>query len=426
MEIGAAFPSAEQFASLDAAALAAVLAQVDRVRRQAEVLLAEGVALAEQRSDHRRDGHRSVHAWGRAEFHWSTVEAVRIARNGRVLADMPLLRDRCRRGDVGVAQLSELGRVHANPRCADQLAESDALLTDIAARHWFGDFKIAVDRWESLADADGALREHHDAHAQRTAGIGIVGKQVIVRAQGGTADGDELREIFAHFCDAEFLADWDEGRARLGDDVSVAALQRTDGQRRFDALMAIFATAGSAAGLLNSDVDPLVNVVVDERTAEDLLMRAAGVDVPVPSPTEFTTRRCETSDGVPLDPESVLSAMLVGRLRRVVVDSAGVVIDLGRKSRLFTGGAKDAVILGDRQCMWPGCEVRTGRCQTDHSIEWATGDGTTSPGNGGRACGHHNRHKSRGYRVYRDEFGVWHHFRPDGSEIGNHSRPSAA
>jgi len=32
-------------------------------------------------------------------------------------------------------------------------------------------------------------------------------------------------------------------------------------------------------------------------------------------------------------------------LRRVVIDSKGVVIELGRTSRLFTGHARDAVML---------------------------------------------------------------------------------
>jgi hypothetical protein len=124
----------------------------------------------------------------------------------------------------------------------------------------------------------------------------------------------------------------------------------------------------------------------------------------------------------------MLAAALCGRVRRVVLDTAGVVIDLGRRARLFTGGARDAVLLGDRWCMWPGCDLRSGRCQTDHSTPWAA-DGPTRPDNGGPACGRHNRWKQRGYNTVRDQTGHWHTYRPDGTEIGYVGKapdPSAA
>ena len=129
-------------------------------------------------------------------------------------------------------------------------------------------------------------------------------------------------------------------------------------------------------------------------------------------------RRCETASGHQLDPNDMLAAALTGHVRRVVFDTAGVVIDLGRRSRLFTGSSRDAVMLGDRWCLWPGCDLRTGRCQTDHTTPWATGNGPTSPNNAGPACGRHNRWKQHRYTTQRDPTGHWHTYRPDGTEIG--------
>ena len=126
--------------------------------------------------------------------------------------------------------------------------------------------------------------------------------------------------------------------------------------------------------------------------------RLAGGDPEPLDPATVDQRRCETTAGVQIDPADMLAAVLTGHVRRVVFDAAGVVIDLGRRSRLFTGGARDAVLLGDRWCMWPGCDLRSGRCQTDHTTPWAT-DGPTRPDNGGTACGRHNRWKQRGYRT---------------------------
>jgi hypothetical protein len=33
-------------------------------------------------------------------------------------------------------------------------------------------------------------------------------------------------------------------------------------------------------------------------------------------------------------------------------------------------------------------------------------------------CSHHNRWKATGYTTWRDPHGHWHHYRPDGTEIG--------
>jgi hypothetical protein len=114
-------------------------------------------------------------------------------------------------------------------------------------------------------------------------------------------------------------------------------------------------------------------------------------------------------------------ASLTGWFRRVVVDAAGVVIDLGRKRR-YTGSARVAVILSRRRCLWPGCGRASTRNQIDHTHEHSRG-GLTTPDNGGPACGRHNRTKTRGYTVHRDSDGNWHVHRPDGTEL---TEPNAA
>ncbi len=115
--------------------------------------------------------------------------------------------------------------------------------------------------------------------------------------------------------------------------------------------------------------------------------------------------------------EAVANA-LVGHVRRVVVGADSVVIDLGRRRRLFTGPAQLAARLSSTECYWPGCHVPVTDCDTDHLIPWADrGGGSTNPRNGGPACGKHSRHKNHGYTVHRDPAGAWHTYRPDGTEL---------
>jgi hypothetical protein len=121
----------------------------------------------------------------------------------------------------------------------------------------------------------------------------------------------------------------------------------------------------------------------------------------------------------------VLAALVVGRLRGYIADTAGVVIHLGRTQRLFRGGARAALILQDLRCLWPGCTMHTGRCVSDHTIPWDD-LGVTDPGNGGRGCDPHNLWKTRGYRTVRRNDGTWDTYRPDGTRVGEHARPAAA
>jgi hypothetical protein len=143
-----------------------------------------------------------------------------------------------------------------------------------------------------------------------------------------------------------------------------------------------------------------------------MLRRLEGAE---PEPHDADTYRCETLDGVPLEPVEAAAASLVQQVRRVVVDAAGVVIDLGR-ARAFTGGARTAVQLSTSHCPWPGCPVPASHCEIDHTHEHAKG-GRTNPGNGAPFCGRHNRWKQKGFTTWRDPTGDWHVHRPDGTEI---------
>ena len=224
-------------------------------------------------------------------------------------------------------------------------------------------------------------------------------------------------EIFRRFCDAEFATDWATLRERFGDAASKEMLPRTDAQRRFDALAAIFAAA-AVAPLDGQAPEPVVNIVCDQVTFETHLARP-GFD---PQPTDLpavpvTEWRCETTGGILVHPDEVLAAAFAGHLRRVVFDTAGVITDLGRRRRLFSGAAREAVLLQDRRCIWPGCSLPSGSCQADHSDQWVAHHGPTRPANGAPLCGRHNRWKNRGYRTRRDAHGHWHTYRPDGTEI---------
>jgi hypothetical protein len=278
----------------------------------------------------------------------------------------------------------------------------------------YEDFNSVMIRWEHYADADGAHRDSERVHEDRDATVHPVSDVVYIDAKVGTAQGAFMLEVFEKYVQAELaqdLADRDAKGLDLYSD-----LARTAKQRRADAMYAIFA---SAANGRFAPAEPVVNIVIDAATYETALTALLN-DAPLPSllgaPDTFGSRRCETTAGVAIDPFDAIVASMIGQVRRVVMSSPSTVIDLGRKSRLFTGSSREAIFLRRRKCIWPGCTVLT--CEADHRTPWADG-GTTSPDNGDPLCRKHNRYKATaGYTTTIDHAtGMTHVHTSDGREL---------
>ena len=393
-------------------------AELEVERRRVEAEMSELVCAVDRSGAYRVDGHGSVVAWCRAEGRWSTREASVRLRTGALLAGIPACADAMAAGRLGVAQAHELARAFRNPRCGHLLVEVIDMFLDVADVMSYDEFVILVQRWENLADVDGAHAKAERAYARRSASVVTTMNGVHVDAHGPAINGAVMVEVFARFCDAEFAADWDHARAEKGDAATRADLPRTPAQRHFDALCRMFEMAGACAPGVRPG-EPIVNIHVDEQTLTETLDAVADPEgAPTRrGPIDIFTRRCETAAGVPLAPTEVLAAAIAGQVRRILRSSDGVTLEFGRRRRLFTGPARHTVLLSERHCVWPGCNIASSRCQVDHLTEWRN-DGTTNIDNAVPLCGRHNRFKTHGYHIHRDHGGRWHTLRPDGTEIG--------
>jgi hypothetical protein len=158
-----------------------------------------------------------------------------------------------------------------------------------------------------------------------------------------------------------------------------------------------------------------VNLVSTPEELDRIIRSYLGGGIVNDSPST-RLRMCETVNGTPVSDRDMLIAALTGQIRRIVVDSAGRVIDLGPRQRLFTGAAREAVKLFGDRCCWPGCEHNRSDIHVDH-LEAFGNHGPTDANNGAVMCPAHNQAKERHQiRVKRDETG-WHHYRRDGTEI---------
>ena len=392
--------------------------ELEGERRRLEAEMSQLVHAVDRSGLYRQDGHGSATAWCRAMGRWATRDAKVRLRTGALLAGIPACAHAMTLGRLGVAQAHELARAYRNPRCGHRLVEVIDVFLEVADVVSYDEFVVLVRRWENLADVDGAHARAERAYARRNASVVTTMDGVHIEAHGPAVNGALMAEVFARYCDAEFALDWETARREKGDGASHADLPRTPGQRHFDAFCKMFEIAGACAPGVRPG-EPIVNIHVDEQTLAETIDAVADPEgAPTRrGPIDVFARRCETASGVPLAPTEVLAAAIAGQVRRVVRNRDGVTLDFGRRRRLFTGTAREAVLLSERHCVWPGCSVPSSRCQVDHLTEWRH-DGTTDVANAVPLCGRHNRFKSHGYRLQRDDGGQWRTFRPDGTQLG--------
>jgi len=417
---------------------------LELLRRRVEAEMALTLSRVEQRRLYLADGHRSMKGYLRATCNWSNPDVASERRLTQAVDGVPGLADALQTGRVGVAQAGALARVYRNRRVRDRLVHFAAMLLELAERYCYEDFVIALKRFEMLADPDGAHCERDEQIAGRNVHVTTVGGELHLDASGGDPlVNEELEAIFRRFCEHEFRKDSALRRAEHGADASGKPLDRTHQQRSYDAFADMMRRANASldttAGAPSAP-DPLVNLIVDRRTWAMVLADAGlaptstfsgdpidpftGLSVHttgdlladlVADPDAFANMRCETANGTPLHPHDVLRAALAGHIRRVVVDAHSVPIDMGRKTRLFTGAARQAAKLLVRRCDHAGCHLPEEFCEVDHVTEWVD-LGTTDQINAGVDCGHHNREKHRRkFTSRRSVHGQSYAVRPDGT-----------
>lgn len=387
-----------RLASLSNAADAAdLLVELETLKRRVEASIAQVVATVEHHSWFQEDGHLTVSSWVRGIVNVTGTEAKRLGKLADFTRRYPHVVERVSSGHLGVAQVSRLASLHANRRVTDQLPEFIEVLTRHAETLPCDDFNTVATRWEQLADADGAHRDHQRVHDDRDVRVATSGTATYLEGRFGNAQGTLISEVFERFVQQELMRDL-EMRDALGDPPTV--LPRTTKQRRADATYAIFAAAASH---FPPAPEPLVSIVIDQNTYERTLAaleRGEKLGSLIEPGDNLLDKRCETTAGTPIDPVHVVGASLVGQVRRVVMNSAGVTIDLGRRSRVFTGSSRSAVAVRRRHCVWPGCNLIT--CELDHRIAWVDG-GFTDVANADPLCRRHNRVKIRGFVTHYDE-----------------------
>ena len=376
--------------SADLRPLDAALVAVELARRSVEACAVELARHGEATGAFAYDGHRGIAPWVTAVTGVPRSTANQRAR----CADFPskglhLWATAFASGALGIEQAAALAKVAANPRVQHHLAESEKLLLGCAQDLPHHTFLRVLERWVSLADADGSHREHADRDTDRWLTTSVVGNRFILKAECGTAQGTILKQLLDEFIQRELTADYDQAMAEHGH-ADATTLPRTHRQRALDALVEAVSHGASAD---SNNVEPVVNLTCDAGTFYEFTLFAAGGAHPTPDPLDVSRRRCEGADGQPIDPQLMIQAALTGRIRSVLLDPDDQPIRIGHKQRFFDRNTRQAIRALDITCNWPGCESPATHAQVDHLRAHHRG-GISEPANAGAACQRHNMFKS--------------------------------
>ena len=378
------------------------------------------LASLEDDRAYKADGHASMYGLLRSKLGWSERECRMHMQIARLVRAEPSAGVSLFEAWAPGANIAQVARLNASAGCREHSERWLGNLLRNAEHMEHDNFEREASKVYNKYDR-AAQRRHRSAHANRTAGFRIGEHAGTFSARWSAYDTSRNREVFDRQFDAEFEADWAKTVALYGDQACAALMPRSPAQMAADAMTAIIQRSASTPPGSKAP-KPVGNINIDYQTFRDLLVERGffperAVD-PFEDPTPLVSQlRCQTTDGVPVDRDTVLRILLEGYVRFVILDDKDVPMHWGRARRLFTGAAEEAVRTLSPRCTHPGCRVRAGRCQKDHRTEWHE-HGETCPGNGNISCGRHNRLKHRQrLKVERDPMGNWHTYRPDGTEL---------
>jgi hypothetical protein len=317
------------------------------------------------------EGAKSPAAWMQWRCGIQRARAMTFLRCARELRDMPATETALLAGEITTDHVRLL--VDAKQLSPEAFALDEDRLVRAATTYRVAHVEKLLAYWKQVNEPDRTEDEAESTFQERRAHASrSIRDLVMIDAMLDPVGGEIfLRELERREQEL-WEADWAEARERLGDAACEADLWRTRQQRRADA-MRIMAERSAAKPADATEARVLLHVLVGEESLE---------------------RICELSNGRVVTPGQLAPHLDKADVERIVFDGPSKVIDVGVRQRLFRGATRTAVLVRDRGCIHPSCDVPMDRCEVDHVIPWADG-GETTQRNGAATCGFHNRLKGR-------------------------------
>ena len=310
------------------------------------------------------------------------------------LNDLPEVHQAMIDGVISRAHAAELKAID-NVRVHPLLVRDQQMLIDAADQFEWTDWKNVVAYWLNAADPDGELTDPVDPK---------YGMRVRTRANGDVVVNIRMDpvtgEAFLTMHDAEVKKLEANEAATLNNDPNAPVTSIA--QKNLDAVLRLMVRGWRRED--GSYPDFLVNIVMSEKVAEDLLARTYGhIDPDGSNPLDIDPfelpiawddidGRCETIRGTPVHPKHALGVLLAGQLQRMVMTAEDEIVNHGKKIRCFNKVQRNALLVQQRGQCALGTQTPFRWLEADH-IHPHSKDGPTDLANGQMINGGENKAK---------------------------------
>ena len=388
-------------AELSADALLDLTGELVTASNRIAAAMTSVVRAADTREAYQRDGAVSMKAWLRGSCRMAPDLATATVSTGRRLEQLPETSAAFAAGDISAAHARVITKAMTPGRLAKaadagiDLAETDAILADLARATAPHETARGVAQWVAGVDPDGTLDDAADTRRRFSMASGLDGR-VHLRGDLDAVGGEYLHTALGALMNGDRPA---------GD-------TRSHAERQADALVALARGALDGGGLPTVRGErPHVRVTIDlmalcaERGAAGVAGGSLGW-------------------AGPINPETARRLACDASVVRIITGPDGLPLDVGRAQRTASAAIRRAVELRDGHCVFAGCDAPPEWCDVHHVVHWAHG-GPTSCDNGALLCErHHTSCHEGGFTIRRDPgTSCWHTYRPDGSEVLSRAGP---
>jgi len=337
-----------------------------------EASLGRGLAAFESSGEFALDGAHNATAWVVHKTKSARADIRRLLRLGRACSDLPGFGEAWRSGAVSSAQLTLVAPL-LEERTRDAVVRDEQLLLGDALEFDHVRFARLCAYFGQCADPDGSEERAERRRRSRDVTLrpsisGVYLGTITLDELSGATVVNELERLEALL----FEQDHAEAAERLGRRASTFELARTAAERRADALVEMATRSRSTPSDARRPL-PLVTVLVGYETLYGKIS--------------------ELENGTVVTPSSILRLLDRAEIERAVF-SPGRRVEIGVRTRLFSGATRRAIELRDRSCTHPLCDEPLRRCEVDHIVPFSMGGATTQE-NGRLLCGFHNRLRNR-------------------------------
>jgi len=302
------------------------------------------------------DEYRSTAAWLRGELRVHPREASQLVGMARQLRHLPAVDAAFANGEISQTHVAVIARTARQVGVEHVAASEDALLA-VATTSTPEQLRVAAQHLRYGVDPDALDREAVKAYERRELSVApTIWGMVAINGMLDPTSG------------ATVLAVLDALTPPPSDDDP-----RTAGQRRADALTDLCRRSLDGGGLpqVNGEKPHLLVTVSYDTLRHELGEPANLAWVGPVGATDARLLACDCA---------VIPAVLNG---------AGEVLDIGRKSRIWPTAIRRAIELRDRTCRHKDCTAPAQHCDIHHKRHWADG-GPTNYDNGVLVCRHHH------------------------------------